>query len=609
LSQRGRTAVAAVNGLFGELVHESARSDAAAFARQRAFIAAHVAGAVLSIFAFGIFFLTVGAAGSYALIALAWFLTPLLIALFLSRTGNLEVAHFLSAANLIGLVTIAAALTGGIGSFAIVWMIVVPLEASLSSSRTMVVWSTLAAALALVFLYAGSVLAWFPAPLETGVSHAARGLFSHLAAACYAGALALSIEALHAQAAAEVTASRERYRLLAENATDLITRHDAGGAILFASPASRLIAGEPAEALLGHGLLDRILVSDRPRYLQALARAATEGGPIEEEFRLRRQPAHSAEAHFIWVEMRCSRVPAAGLDAGSRGEVVAVTRDVSRRKAQELELIEARNAAERANRAKTLFLANMSHELRTPLNAIIGFSDIMKGDLGKKAGEARNLDYVTIIHDSGSHLLQVVNDLLDVSKIESGNYRIVPEPFDLAPLVASCCATVRPAASSRSISVVLRIEEELPELEADRRAVKQMLLNLLANAVKFSNEGGRVEAAARLIEGGSTVLLTVADNGIGIAAADIARLGQPFVQAESGYARRSEGTGLGLSVVKGLARLHGGSLEIESELGKGTTVSVRLPLVAVEQPEYGAAGNTVPMPARTSMAVPKVVAA
>ena len=597
------------------LVHANAKSDALVFARHRSFIASHLAGAVLSFATFGVFFLTIGSPTTYALIALAWFACPLAVALVLSRSGGLDIAHFLSVANLVGLVTFAAALTGGIFSFAVVWMVIVPLEAALSSSRRVVIGSSLVAMAALAGLYEFTVLGWLPLPavIDLGAGpiggNAAREVFSHLAAAGYAGALALNIEGLYRQSETVIRAGHERFRLLAENATDLITRHDESGLVVFASPASLQIIGVNPDDLLGSGLLRHVVAEDRPRYQSALARAERADGAIEEEFRIIPHGAadgmEGARPQAVWVEMRCRPVaPHQGAVAGSAAHprhVIAVTRDISQRKHQELELIEARNLAERASRAKTLLLANMSHELRTPLNAILGFSDLLTMDLGAKGASVRTLDHCRIIHESGEHLLNLVNDLLDVSKIESGNYTIFPEPFDLDRLIASCCETMRHAADAKAIALSIELPADLPELEADPRAVKQMVLNLLSNAVKFTAREGCVGVRVRADAVHYTIAIT--DNGIGIAPEDIPRLGQPFVQIDTAYSRRHEGTGLGLSVVNGLAKLHGGRLAIESALQKGTTMTIQLPLVA---PETGLTAAPVHVPPIEPRAAPAV---
>jgi cell cycle sensor histidine kinase DivJ len=244
--------------------------------------------------------------------------------------------------------------------------------------------------------------------------------------------------------------------------------------------------------------------------------------------------------------------------------------------AQEAELLRTRDVAESASRAKTQFLANMSHELRTPLNAVIGFSEILNRELFGTLGEARYRDYARLIHESGEHLLNVVNDILDMSKIEAGKFKIVKEPFDVAPLVKSCCDIMRHTAEQRSLSLIVDIAPGIPELPADKRACKQMLLNVISNAIKFTDAGGWVRVSAKVA--GGNVELSVADNGIGIAEADLPKLGNPFVQANNSYDRSYEGAGLGLSVVKGLARLHGGKLELTSKLGSGTTACIALPL-------------------------------
>ena len=363
-------------------------------------MASHVLGAMLSLVVFLVFFATVGLPTLYAVIACGWFLTPVLIALYLSRTGSLTRAHFLSAANLIGLVVLAAVLTGGIHSFAIVWMIVVPLEASLSASRRTIIWSSLAAFMALVGLYGATALGVLPVPIDTGFGLAVRELFSHLAAAAYSGALALNIQTIHDQAAQAIRQEHARYRLMADNATDLISRHAKAGKVVFATPASHHLTGEAPDALMGDGLFERVLVADRPAYLAALSEAAA-GENTDVEFRLRRIGKNIGEApDYIWAEMRCrpadgapdqSDLTGGGIDA--RREVIAVTRDISRRKRYEGELLRARSTADTANRAKSLFLANMSHELRTPLNAIIGFSEIQLAEMKARPGHDRWMEH------------------------------------------------------------------------------------------------------------------------------------------------------------------------------------------------------------------------
>lgn len=373
---------------------------------------------------------------------------------------------------------------------------------------------------------------------------------------------------------------------LVENASDLITHHDEKGRVLHASRAAQTLCGEPPRNLLGDGLFARVHVADRPVYLTALSRCQSEGEAVAVEFRLRQA---SDAGHYVWVEMRCRPMPK---DSALSG-LVAVTRDISQRKAQEEELLRLRDEAESANRAKTQFLANMSHELRTPLNAVIGFSEILTRELFGALGEARYRDYAGLIHESGQHLLHVVNDILDMSKIEAGKFDIVKEPFDAGALVKSCCDVMRHTAEQKSIALHMDIAPGLPELAADKRACKQILLNVISNAIKFTGEGGFVRVSMHEADG--NMVFTVADNGIGIAEADLPRLGNPFVQAHGAYDRNYDGAGLGLSVVKGLARLHGGRFELASALGEGTIATVVLPLDGT-----GESANLLPAQAQSA---------
>lgn len=225
--------------------------------------------------------------------------------------------------------------------------------------------------------------------------------------------------------------------------------------------------------------------------------------------------------------------------------------------------------------AKQRFLATVSHELRTPLNSIIGFSDILRQDLFGPMANERQREYVDLIHSSGTHLLQVVNTILDVSKIDAGTYAINREPFDLNATVAECASMMAPQARDRGVAVKFRPVEGDPEVMGDRRAVKQIVINLLSNAVKFTGRDGVVSVDAAYDAGGFTI--RVRDTGIGMSGDELALVGKPFAQADNSYTRTCEGTGLGLAVVKGLVGLHGGSLDIESETGSGTIVSVFIP--------------------------------
>jgi two-component system, cell cycle sensor histidine kinase PleC len=235
--------------------------------------------------------------------------------------------------------------------------------------------------------------------------------------------------------------------------------------------------------------------------------------------------------------------------------------------------------AEGANKAKSEFLANMSHELRTPLNAINGFSEIMVAEMFGPLGDARYKDYAQDIHNSGQHLLALINDILDMSKIEAGKLNLKFEPVSLADVTEDAVRLVRNRAETAGLKLEVELPH-LPEIEADYRAIKQVLLNLLSNAIKFTPRGGRitVRAEARQDMLGERIRVSVSDTGIGIAPDDIKRLAQPFEQVENQHAKTQQGTGLGLALTKSLVEMHEGALEIESVLGAGATVSFTLPI-------------------------------
>ena len=258
------------------------------------------------------------------------------------------------------------------------------------------------------------------------------------------------------------------------------------------------------------------------------------------------------------------------------GGTVGVRTDITELKARQAELGVARDEAEAANRAKSEFLANMSHELRTPLNAIIGFSDMMmNGALGSDH-DAKVKEYSKDINDSGQHLLDVINDILDLSKIEAGKFELHEGVLDMEQAIRSVLQIIGVRFREGGLGISVEIADDLPNLYADQRALKQISLNLLSNAVKFTPEGGRVTVRAAIDEEGA-MLLAVSDTGIGIPANDIEKVLAPFGQVDSIFTRKFPGTGLGLPLVRSLAEMHGGSLSIESELGVGTTATVRFP--------------------------------
>ena len=256
--------------------------------------------------------------------------------------------------------------------------------------------------------------------------------------------------------------------------------------------------------------------------------------------------------------------------------------EVSAREQTEEALRVALSTAEVANRAKSEFLANISHELRTPLTSIIGFAQIMEKETAGSKDLARFAQYATHIHEGGEHLLSLISDILDLSKIEAGEIALDEQNIDVTGSVQASLDLMKGWIGEDMLDVSVELQNELPALRADGRALKQILINLLSNAVKFTPHGGRIVVGAEVDSDGELVM-SVTDSGRGIAAEDMDKVMEPFGQAEPAYVRRHQGVGLGLPMVKSLVELHGGKLEIDSEVGTGTRVTVRMPSSRVVQ--------------------------
>jgi cell cycle sensor histidine kinase DivJ len=594
-----------IRDFLDALVHPSARHDPVTAERHVAFMAPRLCGSLLALGAFPVFLAVHGVPGTVEFLVLAWMIVPIAIACFLSRTGRYDAAHALSAFALTCIVTIVAASSGGMHSFAVMWLVLIPLEAALSGSRRAVaVAALLAIGGAGLLAVAG---AWFGLRPGAGPSSALLMVLGTLSALIYATGIALGADGIALWKLARLGHDAEQRRVSAFGATDVITHHGHGGRIVYASENALAVLGAPARDLSGYGLFDRIHIADRPAYLRALSEAATTGETCEIEFRLRR-PANVA---YIWIEMRCQPWDGHPVRHGGEAnpETMAVMRDVTARKLRQDALVAARADAERANAAKSRFLASIGHELRTPLNAIIGFSDMLGEESGNPIEGARRLEYARIISQSGHHLLAMVNDILDMSRLETGHFEIFPEPFRLAAVIASCAEMLSRGAQADGVTVTLDVPADLPGIVADRRAVMQILVNLIANAVKFTDRGGTVTVRAAM--DGERVRIEVVDTGIGMTPDDLARIGAPFFQARSASfeargadspargedslargARGRGGAGLGLSIVKGLVDLHGGELEAASEPGNGTRMVVVLP---ADCERAAAARRPVPM--------------
>jgi two-component system cell cycle sensor histidine kinase PleC len=298
-----------------------------------------------------------------------------------------------------------------------------------------------------------------------------------------------------------------------------------------------------------HGIVDGLDNQRRAEIVTTMATAA--GG--------QRSIALSGEkVHFVDMDL-----------------LLIVGRDVTDRRREEAELRKSKIEAELANRAKSEFLANMSHELRTPLNAIIGFSEIIKDEVFGPIGMPRYVDYSRDIWSSGNHLLQIINDLLDLSKVEAGKQELHESPISVPQLIGDSLNLVRERAAAAGLSLAVEVEAGLPAVWGDHRLMKQILLNLLTNAIKFTPRAGRIAVTALTRSG--ELEIAVADTGIGMSEAELEIAQKPFGQIASALARQHQGTGLGLPLVRSLVQLHGGRLILESAPGVGTKVRVILP--------------------------------
>jgi cell cycle sensor histidine kinase DivJ len=427
--------------------------------------------------------------------------------------------------------------------------------------------------------------------INADAGYAADALFASPAVACAVLSVIVFVRReSRRRRIAQVEA--ERFGILTETMGDVVVTHDRLGAATSVSGNCEALFGLPAGELMGRRFFERVHVADRPAFLNAIAEACAGGQTVNATLRLRtsgrvdRGPY--AEPVFLWLDMRARRCAEPGCrgaaveERGARGNgargngAIAVFRNISEAKWRQDELESAKTRAEEASLSKDHFLANMSHELRTPLNAIIGFSEILGNPELTPDDPAKQREYAAIIHQSGQHLISVVNSILDLSKIQAGAFELQPAPFALGPLIDCCCDMIQLRALERGIAIARACPDGLDEVFGDRRAFKQILINLLSNAVKFTPANGEVSIRAQAV--GDTLILVVADSGVGIHAQDLARIGSPFFQAKGSLDRPFEGTGLGLSIVRGLVGLHGGSIAVASELDQGTCVLVRLPL-------------------------------
>ncbi len=308
-------------------------------------------------------------------------------------------------------------------------------------------------------------------------------------------------------------------------------------------------------------------VQDRVAVLKAVGDCRSGSCNTVAEFRLLNSVRYADAPK--WVELSCTAIAA-------ENTILTALADISERKLLETSTLRAREISDAANLEKSIFLASMSHELRTPLNTIIGFSEILKSGMVPASHVEKQMEYHGLINDSAQHLLNVLNDILDMSKIEAGKYEIFPENIELSQINSSCFSMLRPLADKAGVRLRITEFEEPLQLEADSKAVRQILINLISNAIKFTRNDTDIVVSAKRI--GCKIEWKIRDQGQGISAENLERLGEPFHQIDGKKTRQREGSGLGLSIVKGLINLHKGSFDIDSKLGVGTTVTVQLPM-------------------------------
>lgn len=357
--------------------------------------------------------------------------------------------------------------------------------------------------------------------------------------------------------------------VIVRTASDVLFTNEAFAHLMGFASTRELSAHNDAETLAGRNSNNSgaIHPEDRPLVAEHIRRRlAGEETVSHYEFRLQRP-----DGSILWVDTAAALVQWDGQPAS-----LSWLSDISRRKRMEEELIKSKEAAEFANRTKTEFLANMSHELRTPLNAIIGFSEVIKDEMFGPVGQKKYADYAKDIHSSGRHLLDLINDILDLSKLEAGKLELHESEVAVQTVVEQCLTLLRHRAEKSRVRLSSDIEPRLPRLRCDERALKQVLLNFLSNAIKFTPVGG--EVTLRVCRVASGVAISVKDTGIGMSKTEIAVALSAFGQVDSKLARRHQGTGLGLPIAKSLIELHDGTLTVESTPNAGTTMTATFPM-------------------------------
>ncbi|MBU0581915.1 MAG: PAS domain-containing sensor histidine kinase [Alphaproteobacteria bacterium] len=543
------------------LVHSSV-TDSAERLRQRRFLGILIAGPVPVAVATALLLPTSLGATAMLGTIFATFGAAWLMALIVAMTGRVRLLE--PASLILGAIALSVLVAGagGLASPALLAIAALPIEA----------WWLQRTSRAALF---GATAALAVIPAQAIAAHmmgvpADAGGTAWLALLVYAAFLAprLAVWQDEVRSAAQSATTRP----LEEMIDAVVLSMSTSGEVMDASPQARRILGVAPELLLANGLFDRIHVADRVAYMCALAdlRGGDERRSVEAKLRIPGSGEGSVAPDFRPFLIDMMRQP------GADQPILMVVRTHDEMVDLREELAATAETAKSLEIAKSRFLAAVSHELRTPLNAIIGFSDMLQHEMFGAFQDPRQKEYVGLISESGHHLLSVVNAILDVSRIEAGSYPTSSEPFEFAEAVTMCHAMLKDQARARDVELTLDVAREIGEIDTDRRAVKQILINLVSNAIKFTPGSGSVVIGANRV--GSRVHFWVSDTGIGMAEEELAQIGKPFTQIQNDYTKRFEGAGLGLSLVSGLVSLLQGTMSIESEPGNGTTVTVTLPV-------------------------------
>lgn len=557
---------ACIEEQIGRLVHPAALPSPELAARQRLFFETRLGVGFAALATVPIFLARGGVPSVFHALVLAWLTLPLIAVALLSARGRLGEAELVSASAWAGLAgTLALGGFASAGASASL-LLLLPLEATLAESRRATMLAGTVAILEAVVLLLAADLR----PAGVGLT---EPLFA-LLGVVYGSMLCVCGTRFRDERRDAARRDQDAGALLFEAVGDLAIRFEGANAQLVNASAAKSRPGLDEHDLTGRGFFERVHVGDRPLFLKLISDGSR--GSEEQHGRLRlrtsSQPGREhafEEPVFADIDLRVRALEAAIALATVR---IAPKQDESGT-AKPLKPPTTKAVTDGAWSDR--FLATVSHELRTPLNAIIGFSEMLANDSHSPRQPEKRREYAEIIYTSGQHLLAVVNSMLDLSKIDAGKFELTPEPFAVGGVLASCCDMMHLKAEQARVNLVWSSEPADLQIVGDQRAVRQIVINLLSNALKFTPAYGQVSIEAHADR--ETLSVIVTDTGIGMAARDLERLGDPFFQALNADDRRFDGTGLGLSVVSGLVGLHGGTIQAESAPGEGTRLTIRLP--------------------------------